>query len=258
MSSQKFSERWNGLPDPRRVSGEKPAICNIVINEGLWAHNDYKHLKDQKQPWWDLLPPLLHSKARALANRNGAMPDKVHTLHQIAQVLRHQVRECLERPLVLLFDLYRARTMDRKREWLCERWLLVLPGGALFRVKRNNVGHFAESCFFPGGIRQPQTRWLDLVEELVLAFGKMKEGQRLTRNMEEVLPPGHGRHGIRSGEAGQCFRFVVAESWGFGDNAHPGPWCKTAVPPWVDSDSVNSAPSHVVRLTAPPRHEAES
>ena len=253
--NEDFYALWHDLPDPRGNGTCKIEICDGHPGRGLWGHNYYKHLKNPLQPWEDLFGEDLSRAARSLAACNGQRPDKFHVLGKLAGILQGQVRKCLERPLALLFDLYRARRENRDRKWMTERWFLVLPIGALFRVvNKGQKRQYGESCYFLNTtFRSPDERCPALVEELVVHFAKRIGKELRTRNKNEVLPTGHGRPGIRHREEGQNFHFVTPTSWGFID----GVWHKTAVPAWEESrvEPVLAPPKVRLLPPLPPREQ---
>lgn len=247
-----FFRLWERLPDPR---GD--GTCKIGINEGagpgkgFWGHNHYKHLKDTLQPWEDLFGQDLSRRVRTLAACDGQRPDKFHVLGKVAAILQSEVQGCLKRPLVLLFDLYRSRRVGSDRKSLGEKWLLVMPVGAMFRVISRRNKQNGESCYFiHSTLRSPDKRWLALVEQIVLAFAK---GRRI-RSERDVLSPARGRHGISFGQEGQRVRFVTPASWGFVGAV----WKKTAVPTWGESGRPLSAPPEGTLLLPLPRRKEEA
>ncbi len=264
-----FRQLWRELKDPRDPSSSK--TCTIEIEErplpldpsldprerqkllhGFWQHNCFEHLKDCKQPWEDLFTKDDLSKAaRDLADSDGYESNRLAVLASLAAVLEDQVRDCLNRPLALLYDLPYTEKPGGGRKWNGERWLLLLPVGAMFRVISIGKKQFSESCYFPvvRGDRQvstrpPDPRWLALIEYLVTRFAGV--GRRL-RSEDEGVDRGPT---IRPGQECRNIRFVTPCSWGF----VKGFWRKDAV--W-GSEAPSRTTSFRHRLGPLPRPGSE-
>jgi hypothetical protein len=255
-SPGRWESRWDNLPDPASLGEGRSSTCSIAIDEGLWSHNSFKHFKDSGQPWDDLLGDILCAEAWRLAQSEGTLPERIDILHRIAEVLKEEVCRCLQRPQVLVFDLHEATD---KQKWLLQRWLLILPAGALLRAKKSKQTArtaFAETCYFPDTLRHRPTemRWIDLLEELVLAFGKIEGNRIVLRDKNEHLSAGPGRPGVRYKDwrpvEAQKICFVIPESWGFGSNLKPEPWRRNAVPSWTEP-GVATATSPITSVSSP-------
>lgn len=250
---ERWESRWENLPDPTCLYEGRSVTCTIAINEGLWNHNNFKHLRNPEEPWEDLLGDSLCAEAWRLAQNDGQLSNTIDILRRITEALEDEVRRSLERPLALVFDLHVATSEGK---WLLQRWLLILPAGAMFRVRKrkpNARTAYAESCYFPDTVRRCSSdrRWVERVEELALAFGKNDGGELTVRDMDERLSSGPGRQGVRDKDwdvEARRVRFALPATWGFGSNLKPEPWRRDLVPAWMEP----GAPTAISRLTSVP------
>src|SRR5436309_12463184 len=106
-----FPTRWRGLPDPRDSTALERGGCALSTDESVWKKVIIgKHMVDhsQRQAWNDWLTPNLVTDLAKLWDPTLDPPTRRNLLEQVSALVSRDVRMCLQRPLVVVYDEYES------------------------------------------------------------------------------------------------------------------------------------------------------
>lgn len=218
-----LSFEWEDLPDPRDPRAPQGARCTVNVTERSLRHICEKHICSRGEPWKDFLDSKLLQQLR-IVGTTGTDPQQLRAaLSSLSDVLGQAARECLLRPLALLYVI----TIPPKRR-ATQIWLLVLRSGAQLIVRLHDHAPRAITCFFPHAAcstRKPQQRWRKVVASLVAKFSLL--------HPDRIQPP--AKEDVRNISALQRatqIQFVTLASWGFDTHLEGTPW-RGRLDPWA-------------------------
>ncbi len=211
---------WGNLPDPRDPNAPDGARTEIRLDRQAWKHILKKHVFPGREPWDDVFSPAvfhcLVSSATTEFVENATVAEAVTDLER-------QVRESMNRPLVILYERARLRWGDYEPR---SSWLLVLPSGAIAHVHQKNSCNRMATCYFPSYAvvhNVGAVRWRKVVAHLVVKYGIFDTERKAVR-----LPEPHTVKLVSVRGAVEEFRssirFVTPSSWGFSIELDGSPW----------------------------------
>ncbi len=210
---KRSSVRWGDLHDPRPES----ARTSITLGDKAWRHIVEKHIVPGREPWGNLFPD------EVFKNLMGACVP-VDLTDPAVTVFEEQVRQSLERPLVLLYEV---RSLGGAQQEPLQTWCVVCPAGAVAYVAdRGKHGNYLLTCYFPKAAaveRNREQRWRRVIRALVVRYGVWDSEQRALRLPEEHII----RFSPKNGPVRQlhsAIRFVTPASWGFCPELAGVPW----------------------------------
>jgi hypothetical protein len=177
-----------------------------------------KHMVNpfQRQAWEDWLSSTLVAEMPKLWDRGSQTSERNELLRRLSAAVEHDVRQSLDRPLVVAFDDYGSPAMmDRPLETM----KLVLPSGALMVTCFQGPDGQVKTLFFKDRVlRAPaQERWRVLAQLLVERYAVRQAGRRVPPVRAHVVTTQEGR-------AETVIRFVTLDEWGFCGNNPPNHW----------------------------------
>ncbi len=243
---------WDNLPYPGVSPESKPQPLRIVVDWRVWEHVVDRHVLPGREPWGDVLSGGVVEAIHRAAGREAAGSGE-----PAATVLRRlegEVRATLERPMVLQYEVTGSPKPGAFRS---ERWLLLLPCGALVAIGRARRSFFVATCYFPrAAVVEPRAerRWQRVAVQLVLRYGTIGGSPAtLSPPVPQVTFPVPRREPAREWRSN--VRFVTPESWGFCPDLTGCPW-RGRLGPWpAASAGVETKPTDQARRRRlkPPR-----
>ncbi len=246
---------WDELPDPRDPHAPRGARTQIRFERRCWQHILEKHVLPGREPWADIFSDELLRRLVRLED-TGTLSDPV--VADTIQRLGQQVREALQRPLVLLYEVRRLGDAGRAPP---DRWLLVLPAGAVAFVHQSKGRNRLATCYFPAYasvIKDRGFRWRHLVSHLVWQYGVVETRcNALVLPTEDTVKPAPSKGPVK--ELRSAIRFVTPTTWGFCPELAGCPW-RGRLGPWpaAEAPSAGSRRRLKPRRPRPPEQEENS
>lgn len=216
MNRARFPTVFRNMPNPGDPVAPNGSKCDVSMDEGAWRHVARHHGDDPAAPWtawigeecWAALCGAFSKSSSALVERQS--------LAAATRAVETSVRECLERPFVILRSVPSSSDV----------WELVLRNGGLVVIKAAGGRRRVCTVYFPDCARDvhPSRYWL------VVAHWMLKR--------RASFDPKHGR------APKQGIRFVTPETWGWKGVSGTQRW--RLVPWW--GDPVPSSKGKVERL----------
>jgi len=211
---------WHDLPDPRDPNAPGGARTQLVLERWSWENILDKHVLPGREPWGDILSlDTFRNLRRSKSPANFGDPMVADAIAR----LESQVRQTLQRPLVLLLEV---RRLGQSRPNPSRVWMLVLPSGAVAYVHERKKGNRLATCYFPAYSLVNSNRgfrWRRVASSLVLRYAIFD-----TQRSALLLPtPDTVRFSPRKGpvrELHSAIRFVTPASWGFCPDLEGCPW----------------------------------
>ncbi len=153
QSSQPQGTIWQGLRDPRSDCGKAGAV---TMPRSSWQHTAERHICRSVEPWDEVFPAEIVTALQRFGRNQETLSCEQWEI--ASNLLGEQVRQSLDRPLVILY-LQRQFYQD---EPYAERWLLLLPCGGLMAIRSVQHGGSVLTCFFmeqSGRGHQLDNRW---------------------------------------------------------------------------------------------------
>ncbi len=218
-----FPYRWQDLPDPRPMAA-RDATTVIEVREPEWRKIVQKHLGSTKEPWSDVL-----NKAVLDAVISNGTREAIQTA---LQAIHNEIATSLHRPLVILYSCIGSRVRG-----IGQRWMLVLPCGALAIIWAEKTTNRLKTCYFRGGldVKPNMRRWRHVVRQLVQEHLPFDEGTYRYPALN------HRREVPTESEMRYAFRFVAADAWGFASN-EPGAVWRLPIWNWAESEFLAGTP----------------
>lgn len=212
-SAEDWLIQWEGPPDPRGFPTQHRDRIVVGLDAAGWEHIVSKHVANRREPWGDLLSPLVRKGVVG-----GWVAEKEGWVKEAWVRLGQEVRASLARPLVMV---YKAKRVGRKKRQV---WTLVLPCGATACAREQGSILRLVTCYFPkAAVVEPkrERRWRRVVARLVFRYGVVTE--------KGVLSPPKERKVYvfledESVEMRWEVEFVTLESWGFATELADMPW----------------------------------
>jgi hypothetical protein len=221
------SRTWKPMPDPCPEPWDAGGgLCQIRAEfEGLW--HLAPHVASTDEPWDRWIPAEDLERIRNLVRQ--ALPElrrptelddrDASSLRTLSAGLEDQAERCLRAPLVVRIG---SRTPNQPPERAVEKWIMVLPVGAVMvAVVRQPARIYLATCFFKparGGLDDPATRCRQLQDFYLGRYLLPGQGGLLPRPADLDLV-------TRNDETGTVERtrlraFVTPANWGL-DPAPP-------------------------------------
>lgn len=220
----KWQAYWDNLPDPRDSQAPAGRRCTVVMSEQSWKHIVKKHVGSVSEPWAEWLSPALRDQLLTLWEADSSSSSRDQILHQASALLQTATRQCLERPLALLYE--RSAVKQSKRRW-APTWLLVLPVGAVLVIRQVGRRPLVITCYFPHvscRTHKPWHRWRKVVSLLVARYASWGAAGL-------ALPGPDASPTIGPEIVARQIRFVTPHSWGFRPDLDGCPW-RGRLAPW--------------------------
>ncbi len=235
---------WEELPDPTDPAAPEGQKSWMAVPLSTWQHILEKHIRREKEPWKEVLSrPVWTALQNQPVESSHETPEGQATL----AMLESQVRQSLERPLVLIYGVrpVDARQQVKKiRYWV---WGMVLPSGATAYAHQSSSQVELKTCYFPkpANVKQDRgQRWKHTVKQLLWRYCPRGEGRlQLPAAEHQVLVrPAGERPQYRS-----RIRFVTWRTWGFLSEEPGSPW-RGRVDRWPAAEPPDKPPRKPRRL----------
>jgi hypothetical protein len=225
-----FPHRWEQLANPEPAETAKRSVTTVELQERDWRKIVDKHFGRPSEPWPDVLP----SEALRTLSETPHGPFNAGRARDAAQsvlaAMGEEIRECLNRPLVIVYSCLQEGRKGQKRHWL-----LLLPCGAIAVVWTGQPENVLKTCYFQGavGVKHKGERWRAALRQVVREYATFDKSTN-----DYVYPAPADRREIsvtgRAAELRYHIVFVTSDTWGFG-TAVPG--CPWRMPGWDWSES---------------------
>jgi hypothetical protein len=234
---------WTGLGDPeRRPTG----TCGVSVFATVVQKVLHKHVADSdaETAWKEIAPDGVIANLDYLLAQPASELLRLDHVGALLEVLRRQAHESLCQPLVLTYTCRRPSKEPR------QRWLLVLPCGALMVLAGVAGAYVLVTCFFsklPTPSKKP--RWKQLLVKLVKTYGVFSPDGWVPPEASHpvVICPPNAVEEQRTG-----IRFITERAWGFCPELRGRPW-RGAIGPWPAADSCAEPPQRRLNHSLKPR-----
>lgn len=164
-----FPCRWGGLPDPRANGITNLSKVVIEFHETDWRKVVGKHFASCKEPWSDIIPVNV---LQTLVASGGIGSASSREIIIALALINKQVKECLDRPLVILYSCVSQQFTGQGR-----RWVLLLPSGAVSIVWVEKTIIRLKTCYFTGSVavKPKEGRWRHTLRQLVQEYATYNE-----------------------------------------------------------------------------------
>lgn len=220
---------WRALPDPRDPQAPQGAECRIQASDHALRHLADKHVASPDEPWDRWLPAELRERiCRLVADPKPAAEEIEATWRALSDHLEDQAGWCLGAPLVVRVS---ARYPDQEARNAVEKWILLLPVGAILAVIVRPRAVFLATCFFETIIAGPDDastrckRWQDHFRQ---RYGSVGPAGICPRGPEDEVSIRGEKSGTRETpdvpvrEIHRLIGFVTWTHWGFRETPpHP-------------------------------------
>lgn len=222
-NNENLNRFCTNAPDPR----EPGAVCDLRINRKTWRKIVHKHIANSREPWAEWFPPQLCQRLKAAWEPTAAPQERDTAIAEAEALLAKQIRQCLERPLAMLYE---GCKQSEANVW--QRWLLILRNGARVAVDATREPPKVVTCHFADAAihtHRPRARWEAEVNQLVLTYCLLEKssGGLQVKNLHTIQQDGYL-------ETRSNIRFVAEEMWGVrrDENGRPH-WGE--LPPWPEN-----------------------
>jgi len=232
---------WKDLPDPRDPAVPDGGKTAIILTRAALRHIAEKHIKDEREPWKDLLTRDHRKVLLQWAGGQLLSEAEKQLFDEALEILRLQVVRSLQRPMVLL---YCRRQVSQNAQVVNKNWCLVLPSGAVAIAREIKDGAILVTCYFlkASVVSSSRDRWQKTARQLVKLYGDFRESG--------IYPPhpSFSRAGQSGGRAyvDTDIRFVTLEQWGFSVNTPGNPW-RGRLGTWEDAEAKPEKPRRRLR-----------
>lgn len=205
-------EPWRGLPDPRPENHGRR--LEIEFPKRAWSHC-LKHWTACDEPWEDEFGADVVRALRASGDETLSDPA---VLGRVLTVLREQATETLRRPQVMLL-----RYCGKLNKG--QRWMLVLPSGALAVLYGGNSRLVWITCYYFRAAaveKRRRRRWQIAVRHLIRVYVPIQGNPPRC-----LLPDENEEFTIAKKDTAikVCHRrFVAPNNWGFCEELTGTPW----------------------------------
>ncbi len=223
MGAEGILAVWEGLPDPTHPAAPAGQTIQITLPESSWTHILDKHIRNQGEPWEDILGQPL----RALLCQMPIASIQGTTEEQKAlAALEKEIRQSMSRPLVFLYWV-RGITAEQTPGAIQYRvWGMVLPSGATAYAHQRGADILLMTCYFPKPSNvEPnrQKRWKKTLKTLLWRYCRVSPDRKSLCYPPEthavLARPTEEEPHYRCG-----FRFVTWQMWGFLSGEPGSPW----------------------------------
>ncbi len=164
-----FPCRWGDLPDPRANGITNLSKVVIEFHESDWRKVVGKHFANCKEPWKDTIPLNV---LQTLVASEGVGSGAGLEINIGLALINKQIKECLNRPLVMLYSCVSQQFRGQGR-----RWVLLLPNGAVSIVWVEKTIIRLKTCYFTGSVavKPKEGRWRHTLRQLVQEYATYNE-----------------------------------------------------------------------------------
>lgn len=243
---------WRELPDPRDPCAPEGQRTEIFLDRYGWEHVLSKHVFPGREPWADIFSAERLRRLRQLEDVSAFTSTDVAAA---VEAMGCEVRDALERPLALLYEVRRLGESGRPP---ARRWILVLPSGATAHVKETKDGNRLATCYFPAYglvLTNRKGRWRRVVKHLVVRYGEF-DGQRNALRLPTADSVKHARSESPLQEQHSAIRFVTPSTWGFCPELEGCPW-RGRLSAWSASEAPSSGRRHRLKPRRRPPEDEE-
>lgn len=215
-----FPCHWMDMPDPRVNGMTSSATVVIEFHEPEWRKVVGKHFANSKEPWSEIIPINV---LQALVS-TGGMGGNGQAISEALAVINKQVKECLHRPLVILYSCVSQQFRGQGH-----RWVLLLPSGAVMVAWVEKTIIRLKTCYFTGSVavKPKEGRWRHALRQQVQEYATYDESTG-----RFVYPDANKRRELfESGplvELRYAIQFARPERWGFASSKPGEPWQRPA------------------------------
>lgn len=212
-----FPCRWGDLPDPRVDGVTNLSKVVIEFHESDWRKVVGKHFANCKEPWSDIIPINV---LQALVATEGVGSGSGQEISIALALINKQVKECLHRPLVILYSCVSQQFRGQGY-----RWVLLLPNGAVSIASVEKTIIRLKTCYFTGSVavKPKEGRWRHTLRQLVQEYATYNEstGRFVYPDESKLLDvsilgtPAELRYAIQ---------FAKPKWWGFASSKPSEPW----------------------------------